>query len=70
MMLSYKEWLYASICFVVGSIMLYHIYSYQTLPREIMMPITLIGIISFWLFLRSISNNQEKEENKNQHQYN
>ena len=67
-LLSSKEWLYASICFIVGCLMFYDISLDDLLPYYVMMPTTLLGISSFYLFLRSIS--KEKEENKNQYKFN
>ena len=67
MIVSPKEWLYASICFIVGLVMLYNYSLANTIPSYIMIPIDLTGAISFILFFRSIS--KEKEVIKNQHQY-
>ena len=66
--ISPKEWLYSSICFIIGCFILYDYSLDNLLPYYIMMPVTLLGISSFYLFLRSIS--KEKEENKNQYKFN
>ena len=58
-LLSTKEWLYAIVCFIVGSIMIYDMSLDDLLPYYVMMPVTLLGISSFYLFLRSISKEKE-----------
>ena len=50
-----KEWLYSSICFVVGLFMLYDYSINDSISIYIMIPITLLGGTSFFLFLKSIS---------------
>ena len=60
MILSPKEWLYSSICFVVGLLMLYDYSINDSIQSYIMIPITLLGGISFFLFLKSISQPEDK----------
>ena len=59
--ISPKEWLYASICFGVGLIILYDYSLNNSISNYIMFPIDLLGAASFYLFYQSLNERKDQK---------
>lgn len=57
-----KEWMYASICFIVGLITLCNISINYSIPSTIIFLIDIIGATSLFLYLREQLNEQLKTD--------